>query len=258
MISIIVSGFTGAMGQKALAMIQAADDLQLVGVFNPHVTNLDPAAYGLDASVKVVNTLTDWAVPADVWLDFSLPSGVYANTKTAIEYGIRPVIGTSGLSEEQTAALQQLAADHQVGGVIAANFGVSAVLMMKFAQLAAKYFDHAEVVEYHHADKRDAPSGTALNTAKLIYQAQGKSETHNPDEQDDLGARGGDYHGIKIHAIRLPGFVADEEAIFGGPGETLTIKQSTTDRGSFMTGVRLALDAVMTRHDLIVGLENLI
>lgn len=258
MISAIVSGFTGAMGQKVLAMIQADAQLQLVGVYNPSVTDLTPATYDLAPTVQVFNQLDQITIGADVWIDFSTPSGAFANTQFAIEHGIRPVIGTSGMSETQIAELQQLANQRHVGGIIAANFGVSAVLMMKFAQLAAKYFDHAEVVEYHHDDKRDAPSGTALNTAKLIYDAQGHDEPGNPREQDPLGARGGDYHGIKIHAIRLPGFVADEEAIFGGPGETLTIKQSTTDRASFMTGVRLALDAVMTRDELIVGLEQLI
>lgn len=258
MISAIVSGFNGAMGQKVLALIDAAADLQLVGVYNPSVTDLNPQTYGLSPKVQVFNQLTQVTLTADVWIDFSTPSGVYANTKFAIEHGMRPVIGTSGLSESQTADLKQLADQRHLGGIIAANFGVSAVLMMKFAQLAARYFDHAEIVEYHHDDKRDAPSGTALNTAKLIHDVQGKDEALNPQEQDPLGARGGDYHGIKIHAIRLPGFVADEEVIFGGPGETLQIKQSTTDRASFMKGVRLALDAVMTRQELVVGLEQLI
>lgn len=257
MISVIVAGFNGSMGQKTLAMIGQAADLNLVGVYNPHVTDLTPATYRLDPAVVVANDL-DQLPAADIWIDFSLPSGVYANAKFAIDHGIRPVIGTSGMAEDQQVALQQAADAKGLGGIIAANFGVSAVLMMKFAKEAAAYFDHAEIMEYHHADKLDAPSGTALNTAKLIYDQQGQDESNNPQEQDPLGARGGDYHGIKIHAVRLPGFIADEEVIFGGAGETLTLKQSTTDRASFMKGVRLAIDAVMHRQDLVIGLENIL
>ncbi|MQS88816.1 4-hydroxy-tetrahydrodipicolinate reductase [Companilactobacillus mishanensis] len=258
MIKAIVSGFSGSMGQKVLAMINGESDLQLVGVFNPIVESLDPADYDLDSSVKVFNDLKQIDIDADIWIDFSIPSAVFDNTKFAIEHNIRPVIGTSGMSEEQIAELKSLADSKKVGGIIASNFGVSAVLMMKFAQVAAKYFDHSEVVEFHHEDKLDAPSGTAMNTAKLIYDVQGKDQEQNPNESDKIGARGGDYHGIKIHAIRLPGFVADEEVIFGGAGENLTIKQSTTDRASFMKGVKIAIGEVMKRDELVVGLENII
>ncbi|WP_125583922.1 4-hydroxy-tetrahydrodipicolinate reductase [Levilactobacillus cerevisiae] len=258
MTTVLVAGFTGAMGQKAVAMITADPDLELVGVYNPHVTSLQPSDYGLAESVGVYNAFTQITVMADIWLDFSVPTGVYANAKFAIERGMRPVIGTSGLPEDQQVALQAAANARHLGGVIAANFGVTAVLMMKFAREAAAYLDDAEIIEYHHEDKLDAPSGTALNTAKLIYQQQGHDEPRNPQEQDPLGARGGDYHGIKIHAVRLPGFIADEEVIFGGSGETLTIKQSTTDRASFMKGVRLGIDAAMNRQDLVIGLENIL
>ena len=258
MIKAIVSGFTGSMGQKVLSLINGENDLQLVGAFNPILKSLDPADYDLDESVKVFNDLSKIDIDADIWIDFSIPTAAFDNTKFAIEHGIRPVIGTSGMSEEQISELKSLADNKKVGGIIASNFGVSAVLMMKFAQVAAKYFDHSEIMEFHHEDKLDAPSGTAMNTAKLIYDAQGKNQELNPNEQDKIGARGGDYHGIKIHAVRLPGFIADEEVIFGGQGETLTIKQSTTDRASFMKGVRIAITEVMKRDELIVGLEKII
>lgn len=241
-----------------MAMINGENDLQLVGAFNPIIKSLDPKDYDLDPSVKVFNDYSQIDIDADIWIDFSIPSAVYDNTKFAIEHGIRPVIGTSGMSEQQIADLKSLADSKKVGGIIASNFGVSAVLMMKFAQTAAKYFDHSEILEYHHEDKLDAPSGTAMNTAKLIHDVQQKDQYQNPQESDKIGARGGDYHGIKIHAVRLPGFVADEEVIFGGPGETLTIKQSTTDRASFMKGVRIAITEVMKRNDLVIGLEKII
>ncbi|GEO65288.1 4-hydroxy-tetrahydrodipicolinate reductase [Companilactobacillus nantensis] len=257
MIKVIISGFSGSMGQKATKMVNDSDDMQLVAGFNPIVTDLDPKSYGLADNVKIFNKLTDINMAADIWIDFSIPSAVFANTKFAIEYGIRPVIGTSGMSEEQTAELKRLADAKNLGGIIASNFGLSAVLMMKFAQVAAKYFAESEIVEKHHEDKIDAPSGTALNTARLIYQARGHDQVQHSND-DPLGTRGGDYHGTKIHALRLPGFVADEEVIFGGVGETLTISQSTTDRQSFMTGVKLAIHEVMQQDHLVIGLEQII
>ncbi|HIY93433.1 4-hydroxy-tetrahydrodipicolinate reductase [Companilactobacillus sp. HBUAS56275] len=257
MIRVIVSGFNGSMGQKAVKMVNQSEDMQLVAVFNAVITDLDPQTYGLADNVNVYNDFADVDIDADIWIDFSIPSAVFENTKFAIEKGIRPVIGTSGMSEAQTGELKRLADSKNLGGIIASNFGLSAVLMMKFAQVAAKYFAEAEIVEKHHEDKIDAPSGTALNTARLIYEARGHDQKQH-NSNDPLNTRGGDYHGVKIHALRLPGFVADEEVIFGGTGETLTISQSTTDRESFMTGVKLAIHEVMESNHLVIGLEQII
>lgn len=257
MIKVIISGFNGSMGQKAVKMVNTSEDMQLVAGFNPVVTDTDPKSYGLDDSVKIFNKLSDINVAADIWIDFSIPSAVFDNTKFAIEQGIRPVIGTSGMGEEQTDELKKLADSKNLGGIIASNFGLSAVLMMKFAQVAAKYFSESEIVEKHHEDKIDAPSGTALNTARLIYEARHHDQKQH-SSNDPMQTRGGDYHGIKIHALRLPGFVADEEVIFGGVGETLTISQSTSDRESFMTGVKLAIHEVMHENHLVIGLEQII
>ncbi len=152
----------------------------------------------------------------------------------------------------------RLSEEKQVGGLIAANFGMSAVLLMKFAQEAAKYFPDVEIIEMHHGDKKDAPSGTALSTAKLIDQVRPAHET-NPDETESLtGARGGDYHGIKIHAVRLPGYIAHEQVLFGGDGEALTIRQDSFDRQSFMNGVKVALEKVDGLSKLVIGLENIL
>jgi len=257
MIKVIISGFSGSMGKKAIKMVNDSKDMQLIAGFNPIVTDLNPKTYGLDKDVKIFNKLTDINLEADIWIDFSIPSAVFENTKFAIEKGIRPVIGTSGMSEEQTSELKKLADTKKLGGIIASNFGLSAVLMMKFAQVAAKYFDESEIIEKHHEDKIDAPSGTALNTARLIYEARGHDQIQHSNN-DPLNTRGGDYHGTKIHALRLPGFVADEEVIFGGVGETLTISQSTSDRDSFMTGVKLAIHEVLKLDQLVIGLEQII
>lgn len=257
MIKVIVSGFNGSMGQKAVKMVNNSEDMQLVAGFNPVVTDLNPATYGLEPEVKIFNQLDKIDVVADVWIDFSVPSAVFDNTKFAIAQGIRPVIGTSGMTEAQTTELKKLADAKNLGGIIASNFGLSAVLMMKFAQVAAKYFSESEIVEKHHEDKIDAPSGTALNTARLIYEARQHDQVQHSNN-DPMHTRGGDYHGTKIHALRLPGFVADEEVIFGGVGETLTISQSTTDRESFMTGVKLAIHEIMYENHLVIGLEQII
>ena len=258
MIKIIISGFNGSMGHKAIQMVADNANFELVGAFDPMVTDLDPAAYQLADAVKIYNRIDQIEVEADIWVDFSIPSAVFDNTKFAIEHNYRPVIGTSGLAPEQVQQLKDLADAKKLGGIIASNFGISAVLMMKFAQVAAKYFDQTEIVETHHQDKLDAPSGTALNTARLIHEVQQKDQVENPNETDPLGTRGGDYHGIKIHAIRLPGFIADEEVIFGGLGESLVIKQSTSDRASFMKGVELAINEVIKRDQLVIGLEQII
>ncbi|CAJ2232037.1 4-hydroxy-tetrahydrodipicolinate reductase [Companilactobacillus paralimentarius] len=257
MIRVIVSGFNGSMGQKAVKMVNQSQDMQLVAGFNPNITDLNPQTYGLKENVKIYNDFADIKVKADIWIDFSIPSAVFENTKFAIQRGIRPVIGTSGMSEDQMNELKKLADNEKLGGIIASNFGLSAVLMMKFAKVAAKYFAESEIVEKHHEDKIDAPSGTALNTARLIYEARGHDQKQH-SSKDPLNTRGGDYHGTKIHALRLPGFVADEEVIFGGIGETLTISQSTTDRESFMTGVKLAIHEVMKSNHLVIGLEKII
>ena len=160
------------------------------------------------------------------------------------------------MTDEQVEQLKQLADDKQVGGILAPNFGISAVLLMKFAKEAAKYMPGVEIIEMHHDDKLDAPSGTALATAKMINEARGEQQA--PATEETLkGVRGGDYHGIKIHSVRLPGYVAHEQVLFGSQGEALTIRQDSFDRGSFMSGVELAIPAAAKATKLIVGLENI-
>lgn len=206
--------------------------------------------------VKLFASLDEIKTDADVWIDFTVPSAAFENAKFAIEHGIHPVIGTSGMTDEQVEQLKQLADDKQVGGILAPNFGISAVLLMKFAKEAAKYMPGVEIIEMHHDDKLDAPSGTALATAKMINEARGEQQA--PATEETLkGVRGGDYHGIKIHSVRLPGYVAHEQVLFGSQGEALTIRQDSFDRGSFMSGVELAIPAAAKATKLIVGLENI-
>ena len=255
---VLVAGFTGAMGQKAVNLVNSLDNFELVAGMSPTATN-DPQKYNLPAGAKIYQSLAEIPdLAADIWIDFTTPKAVYDNVKFALEHHISPVVGTTGMSDEQEAELIKISQKEKVGGLIAPNFGMSAVLLMKFAKEAAKYFPDAEIIEMHHADKKDAPSGTALATAKMIAQNRPEHETA-PDEVETLeNVRGGDYQGIKIHSVRLPGYIAHEQVLFGGPGEALTIRQDSFDRESFMSGVKVALEKVDQLDELVVGLENIL
>lgn len=255
---VLIAGFTGAMGQKAVSLVNGLDNFEIAAGLSPVAEN-NPQKYGLNSNVKVFNRLDEIPVGvADIWIDFTTPSAVYENVKFALTHGMHPVVGTTGLTDEQEVELQKLAKDNHLGGLIAPNFGMSAVLLMKFAQEAAKYFPDVEIIEMHHADKKDAPSGTALSTAKLISQNRPEHQTA-PDEVESLkGVRGGDYQGIKIHSVRLPGYIAHEQVLFGAEGEALTIRQDSFDRQSFMSGVKVALEKVDSLNELVVGLENIL
>lgn len=255
---VLIAGFTGAMGQKVVNLVNGMNNFEIVAGFSP-VAKHDPEAYNLKSEVQIFQQLND--IPdhiADIWIDFTTPSAVYENVKYALTHHMSPVVGTTGLSDEQEAELIKLSKIEKVGGLIAPNFGMSAVLLMKFAKEAAKYFPDVEIIEMHHADKKDAPSGTALATAKMIAENRPAHQSA-PDETETLAnVRGGDYQGIKIHSIRLPGYVAHEQVLFGGEGEALTIRQDSFDRQSFMSGVKVALEKVDTLNELVVGLENIL
>lgn len=259
MANVLIAGAAGAMGQKAVDLVNSMDDMKLTAVLAPSLPESDREKYHLGEDVKVYHSLEDVdASVADIWLDFTIPSAVYANVKFALENDLMPVVGTTGLTDDQEAELIALSKEKHIGGLIAPNFGMSAVLLMKFAQEAAEYFPDVEVIEMHHADKKVAPSGTALSTAKLIDQVREPHES-NPDETESLaGVRGGDYHGIKIHSVRLPGYIAHEQVLFGGAGEALTIRQDSFDRQSFMSGVKVALQKVNGLDQLVVGLEKIL
>jgi len=195
---------------------------------------------------------------AQVVVDFTTSSVVMENSTAIIESGARPVIGTSGLLPEQVTKLQELCKKHNNGGVIAPNFAIGAVLMMKYAQDAAKYFPNVEVIELHHNRKSDAPSGTAIKTANLLAESR-KSVPERFDEDEILtGARGAEAQEIRIHSVRLPGLVAHQEVIFGGQSQTLKIKHDSVHRDSFMPGVCLACKKVMQLKELVYGLEHLL
>ena len=196
---------------------------------------------------------------ADVWIDFTIPKVAYEHTRFALEHGLAPVVGTTGFTTEEITDLIDLSREKNIGGLIAPNFAIGAVLLMKFAAQAAKYFPNVEIIELHHDKKKDAPSGTSVKTAELISQVRQPQEQGAPDEEESLpGARGANYQGMHIHSVRLPGLVAHQEVIFGSQGEGLTLRHDSYDRVSFMTGVNLGVKEVVKRHELVYGLEHLL
>jgi 4-hydroxy-tetrahydrodipicolinate reductase len=197
---------------------------------------------------------------AEVVVDFTLAAGAFANAKQAIELGVSPVIGTTGMSAAQVSELDALAKERGVGALLAPNFAIGAVLMMLFARQAAKYMPEVEIIELHHEKKIDAPSGTAMRTIEMILEGRGQRTAVRPEKEEFKvdGARGGDISGVHVHSVRLPGYVAHQECIFGGIGQTLTIRHDSIDRVSFMPGVILACKKIRERTGLTVGLEHIL
>lgn len=244
----------GRMGQAAVKMVKETPEFELVGLIDPNTaeTEIDGA--------KVFNQKEGvLTIEADAWIDFTIPKVAFENTKFAIENGISPVVGTTGFTDDQIVELKALAANKKVGGLIAPNFAIGAVLMMQFAQKAAVYLPDVEIIELHHDNKLDAPSGTALKTAEMIAEVRKPKVQGNPVEEELIeGARGADYQGMRIHSVRLPGLIAHQQVQFGAVGEGLTIRHDSYDRVSFMSGVKLGVQKVVDYDELVYGLENLL
>jgi 4-hydroxy-tetrahydrodipicolinate reductase len=262
-IRIIVAGASGRMGQEVVKMIKQHDHLKLVaGVSRTHAGQYVGEALGLAPLGAPFYATVQKALDeqkADVLVDFTTPHTVKEHMALAIRHGVRPVVGTSGLSEPEIQELSELCAVSGVGAIIAPNFALGAVLMMVFARQAAKYLPHVEIVEYHHDQKLDAPSGTAMKTAEMVAETRTEMRQGHPDEKELLhGARGGLTQGFRVHSVRLPGLIAHQEVLFGGDGQLLTIRHDSFNRESFMPGVKLAIEKVMEQDRLIYGLENVI
>ncbi|HBI03299.1 MAG TPA: 4-hydroxy-tetrahydrodipicolinate reductase [Paenibacillaceae bacterium] len=253
-IRVAVAGARGRMGSEVVKMVLADDTLQLVCGIDPRVAGEDndsPFPYVADVETAIRE------YKPEVLVDFTIPAVVKQNMITAINAGVRPVVGTTGLSAEEVQNLRDLCNEHQVGAIIAPNFAIGAILMMKFAQEAAKYMPHVEIMELHHDQKLDAPSGTAIKTAELIQQTRNEMKQGHPEEKEIIeGARGGYYDGFRIHSIRLPGLVAHQECLFGALGQTLSIRHDSINRESFMPGVNLAVKKVVGINELVYGLEH--
>lgn len=238
-----VFGSRGHMGAEVCRTVDAAPDLELVAALD----------LGDDRAP---------AEAAEVIVDFTHPDAVMDNLSWCIDHGIHAVVGTTGFTDERLNQLRMSLADHGgVGVLIAPNFSIGAVLMMRFAEQAAAFYESAEIIELHHPGKADAPSGTAANTARRIAAARDAAALGAPPDataQELAGARGAQVDGIRVHGVRLRGLVAHQEVLFGAEGETLTIRHDSLDRVSFMPGVLAAVRAVSTRPGLTVGIEPIL
>ncbi|WP_016909799.1 4-hydroxy-tetrahydrodipicolinate reductase [Streptomyces xiaopingdaonensis] len=240
---VAVLGARGRMGSEAVQAVESAPDMELV------------AALG---SQDPLERLTESG--AEVAVDLTRPDAVMANAEYCVDHGIHAVIGTTGWTDERLRTLRDhLAVSPRTGVLIAPNFGIGAVLTMRFAQQAARFFESVEVVELHHPNKADAPSGTAVRTAQVVGEARNAAGL--PAQPDATatsldGARGADVEGVPVHAVRLRGLVAHQEVLFGGESETLTLRHDSMHRSSFMPGVLLGIRRVPSTPGLTFGLEH--
>jgi 4-hydroxy-tetrahydrodipicolinate reductase len=242
-IKVGVLGSRGKVGQEVCKAVEDASDAELVAVVD--------AGDDIDALVTS---------GAQVVVDFTHPDVVMDNLEFLVDHGIHAVVGTTGFDDARLAQLEKWLADSpRTGVLIAPNFSIGAILMMRFAAEAAPYFESVEIIELHHPDKADAPSGTATRTARLIAEARraaGSAPIPDATSTSLEGARGADVDGIRVHGLRIRGLVAHQEVLLGGPGETLTIRHDSLDRVSFMEGVLLGVRSIASHPGLTVGLEQ--
>jgi 4-hydroxy-tetrahydrodipicolinate reductase len=265
MLKILISGAAGKMGSEVIKAVKKENDMKIVAA-------VDVAQVGIDAGenagvgpleVEISRDLRSEIRNSkpDVAIDFTHPNSTMANTRIILESGVHAVIGTTGLSESDLDEIKKLCAKNKVNCIVAPNFAIGAVLMMLFSKTAAKYMPNVEIIELHHDKKADSPSGTALKTAELILgseAAKGIKKGKVSEIEKLAGARGGVLDGIHIHSVRLPGFVASQEVIFGGLGQTLKIRHDSISRESFMPGVIMAVRKIKSLNGLVYGLENLL
>lgn len=248
MINVAVCGANGKMGQEVCKMVNDSENMNLVATID--IAN---------AQYNTIKSACE-SEKIDVLVDFTAPNSVCANAIECLKNHVRPVIGTTGLSDSQVDEIKALAQKENLGCLIAPNFSIGAILMMKFAAEAAKYFDNAEIIELHHNQKKDAPSGTAVKTAKMMSEAKQTFALNNCKETELIeGARGGNsYSDIHIHSVRMPGYMASQEVLFGSDGQILSIRHDSTNRGCYMSGVNLAVNYVFSHNDFVWGLDNIL
>lgn len=248
MINVAVCGAYGKMGREVCAAVEENSSVDLVA-------KIDIQG---DAYKTIEEAHKTCAI--DVLIDFTQPASIFENAKYCLNNGIKIVIGTTGLKDEEIEVLKKLSTEKGVGCLIAPNFSTGAVLMMMFSQMAAKYFDNAEIIELHHNQKKDAPSGTAIKTALMMSEAKSTFKKGNcPETETIKGSRGGtSYSDIQIHSVRMPGYIASQEVIFGSSGQVFKIRHDSMDRKCYMDGVLLAVEHVFEKNDFVYGLENIL
>ncbi len=263
-LKILVAGAKGKMGREVIKMVLQEKEFELVGGVEVNTNgksirdelNIDTnnEIYLYNDLEKALNLLNP-----DVLVDFTNPFIVKQNVEIAIKNHVYPVVGTTGLTLDDIDYLDKLAKEYEVGGIVAPNFALGAILMIRFAEIAAKYFPNVEIIEYHHDQKIDAPSGTAIKTVESMLKNRIKQDNNNKKENELIEkVRGGEIEGIHIHSVRLPGLIAHQEIIFGEIGQVLTIRHDALSREAYMPGVKLAIKTVKNLKGITYGLEKII
>ncbi|MFW5995733.1 MAG: 4-hydroxy-tetrahydrodipicolinate reductase [Halanaerobiaceae bacterium] len=260
---IFVNGACGRMGNEVIKTVVNDTEHRLVGGYDIENSGRDIVKLlGLDGPpAPIYENLNEGlnVTDPDIIVDFTSPEVVMENITTGLQHSIHMVVGTTGITEADMEKIKNLTAENEVNALIVPNFALGAVLLMQFASKAANYFPDVEIIELHHDQKIDAPSGTSIKTAELINDNRKQKKENKIEELEKIrGARGGEKNGIHIHSVRLPGLVAHQEVIFGSEGQTLTLRHDSYDRKSFMPGVRMAIDKVENINGLVYGLENII
>ena len=259
-IKVVVQGALGRMGREMINAVCHEPEMQMAGAvelqaskdYLPLPDSPDTVPFSSDLDYILTSC------QPDVLVDFTIAQATMPAVRIATKRGVNLVIGTTGLTTDEITEIDRLSIAHQVGAVVAPNFALGAVVMIHLAKVAAKYFSYAEIIELHHSRKADSPSGTALSTAKAMVTAKGKPFYLSQEQGKPSASRGGQYEGITIHSVRLPGFLAHQEVILGGPGQTLSIRHDTISRECYMPGVILAIKEVIKRKGLVYGLDALL
>ena len=259
-IKVVVQGSAGKVGQEVTKAVCNEPETVLVGAVDLKATGdslvLPDGSGTVPLSADLIKIL-DSCQP-EVLVDFTIASATMPAVKVATERGVNLVIGTTGLSKDDISEIDQLSITHKIGAVVAPNFALGAVVMMHLARIAAKYMDYAEIIELHHDKKADAPSGTALNTAREMVKSKGKPFLQPAVKEEKQESRGQQVEGIALHSVRLPGLLAHQEVLFGAAGQTLNIRHDTINRECFMPGVLMAIKEVVKHKGLIYGLDSLL
>lgn len=248
MIKVAVCGANGKMGKEVVRAVTNADDMELTAKID--------IVDGEFSSIEEAHKSKD----IDVLIDFTQPKSIYENAKYCLSNGIKIVVGTTGLKDEQIKELEDLSNKNKVACFIAPNFSTGAVLMMMFAKTAAKYFNNAEIIEFHHNQKKDAPSGTAIKTAQMMAESNADFTVGNCPETETIeGSRGGNsYNNIHIHSVRMSGYMASQEVLFGSSGQTLSIRHDSTNRECYMPGILMAVRYLVDKGGFTYGLDNIL
>ncbi len=260
-IKVVVHGALGKVGREVVNAVWHDHELQLAGAIEKESTEewlslpRGPVRIPISSDVGAILKRCQ----PDVFVDFSVAEATMPAVRIAVKHGVNLVIGTTGLSASDLIEIEKLCQDNELGAVVAPNFALGAVVMIHLAKLAAKFFDWVEIVELHHEQKADAPSGTALSTAKAMLESRGKPFLHTSAKKETLsGTRGGEVEGVAIHSVRLPGLMAHQEVVFGAAGQTLSIRHDTINRECYMPGVLLAIKKVVNLKGLTYGLDTLL